>query len=215
MESLSRKLFTVRVAAELAVVFVGVSAAFVVENFREDRRERRHAVQLAAALYGDLTAFAEASSAYIDGVRAGLAAFEQARAEGGIPVPFTLRVHGAEGPPIDVWEAAMQSGAGEVLDPRLVLELAAFYHELSGASSKYVRYAGFTEREVWPLTFGDTAAFYDRGTGALKPVFRAHLELLDEIVADLVAVQARAGVLAERVAALYPAAVGPSAGSRP
>jgi hypothetical protein len=116
-------------------------------------------------------------------------------------------VQGAEGAPVQVWEAAMQSGAGEVLDPDVVLELATLYHEINGETPKYERYAVFTEQQIWPLMAGDTAAFYDPGTGRLLPRFEAHLRQLEEIVEDLLLLHARANSAAMKLAERYPGAV--------
>jgi hypothetical protein len=202
----ARSSWIVRVVAELAVIFMGVSAAFVVDKYREDQQDRRRAQQLVAALYADLRSFSTASGQYVAAVRAGLAQSSAARAEGRRPVPYVLRVPGAEGPPVEVWETAMQSGAGEVIDPDLVIQLAAFYHEIAGQSAKYVRYAQFTEQQVWPVMAGDTTAFYDARTGELKPPFAAHRRQLEEIIADLESAQKRASALADRLAARYPTA---------
>ncbi len=141
--------------------------------------------QLAAALIRDVSAFRGASAQYAAAVRDGLADFRTATAAGRRPVPYVLRVPGAEGAPVEVWVAAMQSGAGEVLAPELVLELAALYHEIEGASPKYLRYAEFTERSVWPVEAGDTAGFYDPRSGRFRPEFAAHMRQLEEIVSDL------------------------------
>ncbi len=164
-DSRERGSYFLRIIAELAVVFVGVSAAFVVDNYRDGREALQRADQLASALYRDLTHFSAASVEYVKGIQGGLDAFRQAVAAGKRPAPFVLRVSGAEGAPTEVWEAAMQSGAGDVLDPELVIELATLYHEIGGETSKYIRYAEFTERQVWPLMISDTTAFYDRGSG--------------------------------------------------
>jgi hypothetical protein len=176
--------FGIRIAAELAVIFIGVTAAFFVENYREQAQMENRADQLAAGLHADVTGFRFRVGLYIDEIRGGIAEFRAAQTAGGRPVPFVLRVPGAEGAPVQVWEAAMQSGAGEVLDPDVVLELANLYHEIDGETPKYERYAVFTEQEIWPLIAGDTAAFYDP-RGRLLPRFEAHLRQLDEIVMDL------------------------------
>jgi hypothetical protein len=198
--------FFARIAAELAVIFIGVSAAFIVDNYREGLEAKHRAEVLATALIGDLDKFAVAGGAYSSGIHQGLADFDAARAAAGRPVPYTLRVPGAEGPPVDVWEAAMQSGAGEVIDQDLVLELASLYHEIGGQASKYMRYAEFTERNVWPIEAGDTAAFYDPRTGSLRPEFRAHMRQAAEIADDIGRSSERAAVLARRIASRYPEA---------
>ncbi len=195
--------YRLRVVAELAVVFLGVTAAFFVDNYRERLQARERADQLASALLRDVTAFADASAAYAGAIRAGLAEFRDARAAGRRPVPYVLRVPGAEGGPVQVWEAAMQSGAGEVLDPELVFELAGLYHEIEGEAFKYLRYAEFTERQVWPLVAGDTAGFYD-ASGKLKPEFTAHMRQLEEIAADLASQHERARTVAAKLAGRYP-----------
>lgn len=186
------------------MVFVGVTAAFLVESYREGVVTRRRADQIAAALYRDITKFSEQNTRYVAAIRAGLAEYVTARQAGHRPVPYVLRVPGAEGAPVQVWQTVMQSGAGEVLHPELILELATLYHEIDGETSKYLRYAEFTERRVWPLMAGDTTEFYDSGSGNLKPEFLAHIRQLEEIVTDLEVLNARAHAAATRLAELYP-----------
>jgi len=180
-----------RLLAELVIVFIGVSAAVFVDNYREERQLIRRAQQLTLALHQDIRTFAEDATRYVAAIRDGLAEWSRQVEAGGMPAPFILRVPGAESPPSDVWQAAMQSGAGEVLDPLLIIELSRFYNEIAGETTKYQRYAAFTEQRVWPLlAAGDTTAFYDTRTRRLKPEFQTHRRQLEELASDLEA-QAR------------------------
>ena len=75
-----KRWFTVRLAAELAIIFIGVSAAFLVENYRQELQERRRARQHATALHNDLTYFGVSLDGYVSRIRQGLAQMDSARA---------------------------------------------------------------------------------------------------------------------------------------
>ena len=182
------------VGLELLTVFVGVTLAFLFDSYRQGAADKRRQHQLERALVHDIAVFDSASSGYARYLREGFARFDSLRAAGQRPVPFYLRIEGAERPPTDVWQAAMQSGAGELLDPEVIIQLASFYNEIGGEATRYERYALFTEEKIFPLLESDTTAFYD-SSGALKPEFKGHMRQLREIMTDLETQTARARTL--------------------
>jgi hypothetical protein len=196
-----------RLVGELIVVFMGVSAAVFVDNYREEQQMTRRARLLTQALHEDISTFGEDAARYVAAIREGLAEWSRQNEAGRRPAPFVLRVPGAEAPPSDVWQVAMQSGAGDVLDPQVVIELSRFYNEIAGETTKYQRYTAFTEQRVWPLlAAGDTAAFYDSRTGKLKPEFLTHRWQLEELATDLEAQGSWARSLAAKLAPASPPA---------
>lgn len=170
-----------RLLAELAIVFLGVSAAFVAENYRQSREDGRRARQIADALRSDLDAYVVTSGRLVEGMRAGLAGWAEANERGETGPPFYYRIPGAERPPIGVWQAALQSQAADLLPPELLFDLAFFYSEINGIADRYVRYNSFTEAEVLPRVRRGPEAFYQDGSDVLDPIFQEHMVRLEEI----------------------------------
>jgi hypothetical protein len=150
-----------KVALELFIVFVGVSAAFAVENYRDARAQddRRQAVYL--ALDRELTQMAETHGPRFQSeMTRELNAWDQAIARGEKPVPPTFRLPGAERPPTGVWDAAVATGSIELIDPELFYELARFYNRADSAGMLYQRYSESAQTYIWPYLGEGAKAFW-------------------------------------------------------
>ena len=112
------------VGLELLTVFIGVTLAFLFDNYRQSVSQHTRQHQLEKALVQDVATFDSVATLYVTHLRKGQAQLDSLRAAGNRSVPFYLRIVGAERPPTDVWQAAMQSGAGELLDPDVMIQLA-------------------------------------------------------------------------------------------
>lgn len=150
-----------KVALELFIVFVGVSAAFAVENYRDARAEdqRRHAVYL--ALDRELTQMAETHGPRFQSemIRE-LKAWDEAVARGERPIPPTFRLPSAERPPTGVWDAAVATGSIELIEPELFYELARFYNRADSAGMLYQRYSVGAQTDIWPYLTDGVDAFW-------------------------------------------------------
>jgi hypothetical protein len=146
----SRELLA-KVALELFIVFVGVSAAFEVDNYRASRAEgiKRHAVY--QALDRELSQMAETRGPLFQReMTQQLEAWDQAVARGQKPLPPSFRLTGADRPPTGVWNAAVASGSIELIDPQLFYELARFYNRADSAGNYYQRYSEGAQTFIWP-----------------------------------------------------------------
>ena len=173
----SRELWT-RIALELFVVFVGVSAAFALDDYRELRseNERRRAVYL--ALDRELTQMAETHGPrFQKEMTLQLIAWDQAIARGEKPVPPTFRLPGAERPPTGVWDAAVATGSIQLIDPELFYELARFYNRADSAGILYQRYSEGAQTYVWPYLTDGSSAFW-KPDGKLRPEVLASVQRL-------------------------------------
>jgi hypothetical protein len=163
---------------ELLVVAIGVLLGISASNWNDSRIERQRTGQIVEALRQDLRdgiAVEQKAGADID---AGLAGFAAARRRGERPVPFVYRIPGAENAPGNLWDAALQTGLGDSVDPDLVYDLGFFYSERQGIGARFAHYARFVEDDILPYAH-DPSHFYD-ANGALKPEFAANMERLRE-----------------------------------
>jgi hypothetical protein len=107
----SRELWA-KIALELFVVFVGVSAAFALDDYREMRSENEKRRVVYSALDRELTQMAETHGPrFQKEMTQQLNAWDRAIAHGQKPIPPTFRLPGAERPPTGVWDAAVETAA--------------------------------------------------------------------------------------------------------
>lgn len=167
-----------KIALELFIIFVGVSAAFAVENYRDARQQdlRRQAVY--RALDRELTQMAETHGPMFQRQMTDqLAAWDRAVAAGGHPLPPTFQLPNAERPPTGVWDAAVATGSIELIDPELFFELARLYNRAESAGNLYQRYATSAQTDVWPRLDEGPDAFW-QPDGRLRPEIKAHVQRL-------------------------------------
>jgi hypothetical protein len=169
---------------ELIVVFAGVSAAFVVENYRDNRNQVNEMHQAVAGIIAELTETETKSRKYSDAILADIARWEDADRAGNRAVPGHFRIPGAPHPPSAAWNSAVASGVARMLEPNLRRDLGYFYNEFVGIHDNYDRYNQFTERELLPKALLGADAFYGPD-GRLLPAFRVHMDLQKEFAQDL------------------------------
>ena len=167
-----------KVALELFIVFIGVSAAFAVENYRDARQQdmRREAVY--RALDRELKQMAETHGPFIQRqMSQDLAAWDQALARGEKPLPPAFRIPDAERPPTGAWSAAVATGSIELVEPELFFELARFYTRANSVGDLYQRYSTAAQADVWPRLKKGPAAFWGPD-GDLRYEIEAHVQRL-------------------------------------
>jgi len=188
---------------EMLFIFVGVTAAFLVDDYRGRREGAARAVLLAGAIHQDIGDSRRVWAELVTAMDAGLDAFEAQIAAGRQPVPFVLEITGALRPPSGVWESAGAIGLRDFADPSLLFELSQYYNESQGVADNFVRYSEFTEREFWPIALSDSSRFYGED-GQLLGEFKAHLQQLRDYRSDI-AGQLEWGVeLQERLRTEFP-----------
>jgi hypothetical protein len=171
-------------AGELIVIFAGVSAAFVVENYRDNRNQVNEMHQAVAGIIAELTETETKTRTFSDAILADIARWEDADRAGKRTVPGHYRIPGAPHPPSAAWNSAVASGVARMLEPKLRRDVGYFYSELVGIHDNYDRYNQFTEREVLPKALLGPDAFYGPD-GRLLPAFRVHMDLQREFAQDL------------------------------
>jgi hypothetical protein len=169
---------------QLIVVFAGVSAAFVVENYRDNKNQQADFRQALSGVIAELKRYETRGLEFADGMDARIAGWEQSDRSGVRAIPGYYRIPGATHPPLAAWTTMMSSGLARLIEPGLRTELGLFYSEVNGIHDNYDWYNQFTEREVLPRLALGPDAFY--GTdGRIQPTFRVHMDLQKEFAADL------------------------------
>ena len=198
-EEASRRLTRVRRAgSELLIIFVGVTAAFFVEGYRETLDEREQLRQATQGIVAEMFHYEDRGLEHADSIDLRLARWRAADAAGDRAIPAFYRLPGAPNPPTAAWDAAVSSGVASMFEPQLRIELGYFYNEYLGIHSNYVRHLSFVEREVLPRVTAGPDAFYDN-RGNLRPDFDAQMSLLEEFGWDLRRLSVEAGALGARL----------------
>jgi hypothetical protein len=171
-------------AGQLLVIFLGVTAAFVVESYRETLSQHEELHQAVAGIITELEHYEGRSTQFADAFNAAIERWVSADHEGRRAVPGYYRIPGAPHPPSAAWNTTVSSGIARMLDPKLRMDLGYFYSEFVGIHESYDRYNQFTEREILPRLAAGPDAFYGPD-GKLLPMFRVHMDLQNEFAADL------------------------------
>lgn len=167
-----------KIALELFIVFIGVSAAFAVENYRDARNEDERRQAVYRALDRELMQMAETHGPVLQRqMTQQLEAWDRAIAKGERPLPPDFRIRDAERPPTGVWEAAAATGTIDLIEPELMFELARFYMRAESAGDLYQRYASSAQADVWPHLAEGPSAFWEPN-GELRHEIAAHVQRL-------------------------------------
>ena len=167
-----------KILLELFIVFVGVSLAFAVENYRDRQVEDNRRLAVYSALDRELRHMAETyGPVFVADMTRQLDAWDKGMAAGQMPVPPSFKLAGAEGPPTGVWSAAVATGSIELVEPELFYELARFYNRAQTAGILYQRYSSAAQADVWPYLRDGPDAFWI-SPGKPRPQVRAHVQRL-------------------------------------
>ena len=157
-------------AFELFVVFIGVTAAFVLENWRESAAEAKYYTSMIAALRPTLDDVIRHNTGFDAEFVPKLAAFDIAVAAGSEPALPIFREPNSERPPTRIWDGLVASGAAKALEPALFFKFALFYTRQESFGECYIRYNNFTEQHVYPLG-SNPSTFCGPVSKRLKPEF--------------------------------------------
>ena len=177
-----------RVGFELFIVFVGVWAALLAENWRERREEDRAAVAVLEAALAQLRQMDDWTTTWCDSVRAEYSNWKVLRSEGGVIPLFHMRIPGSEYPVRDMFGAA--SNLPDALGPSVVSRMVSRANDMEGVGRRVARYMESTERVVFPLRAADPSVFYDRASGDLLPEYQGQLLLMEEVLAEMEGLEA-------------------------
>ena len=166
---------------EIAIIFIGVTAAFALEGVRQDREEQRYRATMIAAMIPLFDDFARHNQA-LYAMEPKLAAFERAVAAGETPMIPVFRERGSERAPVRSWDGIVATGIPRALPPKLYMGMSLFFTRQESLGERYVRYISFAEAQIEPLR-SDPRQFYEAGTRQLKPAYAASIAQLRGIIA--------------------------------
>jgi len=158
-----------RWAAELVLVFVGVYAAFWLNNYQQHQQDMKRRDQILAALEQKVSE--ELESVRSQGVKQKeqAAEFQRALDAGEMP-PLRALAYAPDYSPTDV-ATLLQAGGVELLSAPTLIALRESESLLRGSLSRLLHYEKLSDELIAPNLGQDAAFFYDPATRKLRKQF--------------------------------------------
>ena len=162
--------------AELLLVFVGVSAAFWLNNYQEHQQEAKHRDQILASLERTLREGIESGKVNAEKEEKERADFQRALDAGQMPAlqPYVFTTDYSPGD----FAALLQSGGVQLLDVETLMALRNDESVIRWGLSKLQRYQKLSDELIVPNLAQDTSFFYDPATRKLRKPFEMYPEAL-------------------------------------
>jgi hypothetical protein len=166
--------------AEVVLVFVGVSAAFWLNNYQQHEQEAKHRDQILAALERTLSegiASGKVNAAREEKERA---EFQRALDAGEMP-PLRPYVFTTDYSPGD-FATLLQSGGVQLIDVETLMALRYDESVVRWGLSRLLRYQKVSDELIVPNLAQETSFFYDPATKKLRKPFEIYPEALQATV---------------------------------
>jgi hypothetical protein len=168
----------VRVVLELAVVFIGVYAAFALSEYESRKEASARRDQLQEALVREIRDISSNTRRVATTLPAQLTQFDSAVAAGARPPlqpwiePVRVQTH--------MWEATLQSGALDLFDVPTVYKLSQFYNGLNAGFEQLSQLRALSETVLIPALGRGPDEFYGPDN-RLRPKYRWYREGLERL----------------------------------
>jgi hypothetical protein len=166
-----------RWTAELVLVFVGVYAAFWLNDYQQRRQDAGRRDQILAALEEQLREGIESGKINRAKQEQEAAEFRRALDAGEMP-PLTPFVFTTDYSPTD-WATMLQSGGIQLLDVQTLMAVRNDESVIRWGLSRMTRYQKLSDELIVPNLDQDISFFYDPGTKKLRKRFEIYPDALD------------------------------------
>jgi hypothetical protein len=162
-----------RWVAELVLVFVGVYAAFWLNNYQQHQQEAKRRDQILAALEQKVAEELESVRSQSAKQKQDATEFQRALDAGQMP-PLRALAYAPDYSPTDV-ATLLQAGGVELLSAKTLIALRESESLLRGALSRILHYEKLSDELIAPNLAQDTSFFYDPTTKKLRKQFEFYL----------------------------------------
>jgi hypothetical protein len=166
-----------RWTAELILVFVGVYAAFWLNNFQQGQQDAQRRDQILASLEQELRRGIESGKIESAKQEAEAAEFRRALEAGEMP-PLRAFVFTTDYSPGDI-ATLLQSGGVQLLDVKTLMALRELESVIRWGISDMTRYQKLSDELIVPNLDQDISFFYDPVTKKLRKRFEIYPDALD------------------------------------
>jgi len=168
---------TVRWIAELVLVFVGVYAAFWLNNYQQHRQDTERRDQILASLEQQLRKGIESGKINRAKQEREATEFQRALNAGETP-PVRPFVFTTDYSPTD-WATMLQSGGVQLLDVQTLMAVRNDESVIRWGLSRMAWYQKLSDELIVPNVDQDISFFYDPATRKLRKRFEIYPEALD------------------------------------
>ena len=169
-----------RWTAELVLVFVGVYAAFWLNNYQQHREDAGRRDQILAALERQLQEGIESGKINRAKQEQKAAEFRRALGAGEMP-PLEPFVFTTDYSPTD-WATILQSGGVQLLDVQTLMAVRNDESVIRWGLSRMARYQQLSDALIVPNLDQDISFFYDPATKKLRKRFEIYPQALEATV---------------------------------
>jgi len=166
--------------AELVLVFVGVSAAFWLNNYQQHQQDAERRDQILASIEQTLREGIESGQTETAKEERGAAEFRSALDAGDMP-PLRPFVFTTDYSPGDI-ATLLQSGGVQLLDLKTLTALRELESVIRWGLSNMQRYQKLSDELIVPNLDQDISFFYDPGTKRLRKRFEIYPQALEALV---------------------------------
>jgi len=166
--------------AELVLVFVGVYAAFWLNNYQQHREDSGRRDQILAALEQQLREGIESGKINRAKQEQKAAEFRRALGGGEMP-PLEPFVFTTDYSPTD-WATILQSGGVQLLDVQTLMAVRNDESVIRWGLSRMARYQQLSDALIVPNLDQDISFFYDPATKKLRKRFEIYPQALEATV---------------------------------
>ena len=166
--------------AELVLVFVGVYAAFWLNNYQQHRQDSDRRDQILASLEQQLQEGIESGKINRAKQEQKAAEFRQALGAGEMP-PLEPFVFTTDYSPTD-WATILQSGGVQLLDVQTLMAVRNDESVIRWGLSRMARYQQLSDALIVPNLDQDISFFYDPATKKLRKRFEIYPQALEATV---------------------------------
>jgi len=166
--------------AELVLVFVGVSAAFWLNNYQQHQQDAERRDRILASIEQTLREGIESGKTESPKEERGVAEFRSALDAGDMP-PLRPFVFTTDYSPGDI-ATLLQSGGVQLLDVKTLTALRELESVIRWGLSNMQRYQKLSDELIVPNLDQDISFFYDPGTKRLRKRFEIYPQALEALV---------------------------------
>lgn len=163
---------------EIAVVFIGVYLAFLLDSYRTEQNNEHKRQQIYTSLYN----YFEHASANLQQVQSFksdfavpfLKAYENEQMPRLKPLPFF-----GSGFSDETWGAMLQTGGINLLDVNFILQVDGFFTNLRFINEKLKNVNGLYNQYLLPNINADISTFYNTESKEIRPLYSWYVQFLN------------------------------------
>lgn len=167
---------------ELAVVFIGVLLAFIVNEYREEQKAAQRSQQLREALTAEINIYLRGASVVEPEFKRRFDSWQTDYDTGKQPPLPRLNISGVSLPPRGIWNAVMASDPLATLNIATMDALSQYYNALDLVLAKHAALENFASARIVPALEAENQPFYS-ASGKLSPEFADYIAQMRDLLA--------------------------------